>query len=344
MMRNRCLIGLAIWFAIASSSASRADAVTDFYAGRKVDFIIGSAAGGGYGIYGLLLSRHLGRHIPGRPQVVARLLEGAGSLTAANQIYARSPADGSTFGAVFTGAIVEPLIGDVAKARYDSRKFSFIGSANRETSICFARKDAGFTSWADAFSRKLIVGGAGWASSIRQFPAVLNKVVGAKFEIVSGYPGSKEAVQAVEKNEVQGVCGIQLSSFMPTNGAWIDSGFIKVFGQISAPPGDAAMNRLGVQNIWDAVQDPRERAVLELIFNQSEFGRPYIAPPGVPADRLKALRDAFDATMNDPEFLAEAEKMHLPISPMTGADFAAMVARLYEAPEALVERARQALE
>ena len=315
-----------------------------FYAGRNVDFIIGSAAGGGYYVYANVLSRHIGKHIPGKPQVVARLMEGAGSLTAANQLYSRLPADGTAFGAVFTGAIVEPLIGDQAKARYDSRKFGYVGSANRETSICYAHKDAGFRDWSDALTKKLIVGGAGWASSIRQFPAVLNKVIGTKFEIITGYPGSKEAVQAVEKGEVQGTCGIQLSSFVPTNGAWIESGVIKVFGQISAPPGDPAMNRLGVQNIWDAVKNEEDRKVLELVFNQSEFGRPYITPPGVPPERLKALRDAFDATMKDPDFLAEAAKAQLPINPMGGEEFARIVDRLYEVPEPLVARARKALE
>ena len=330
--------------ALAASGSANAQDAAAFYAGKKVDFIIGSAAGGGYGIYGALLSRHIGRHIPGEPQVIARLLEGAGSLTAANQIYARLPADGTAFGAVFTGAIVEPLIGDAAKARYDSRRFSYIGSANRETSICFARKDAGFNTWDDVLAKKLIIGGAGWASSIRQFPAVLNKVLGTKFEIVAGYPGSKEAVQAFEKGEVQGVCGIQLSSFMPTNGDWITSGFVKIFGQIGAPPGDPMLNALGVPNIWSAVKNDDDRKVLELIFNQSEFGRPYIAPPGVPADRLKALRGAFDATMKDEAFLAEAAKIKLPIQPMTGDEFAKIVEKLYEVPAPLVARAKAALD
>ena len=326
------------------SAARAADPVEAFYAGRQVDFVIGSAAGGGYGVYALVLARHLGKHIPGRPTVVGRLMDGAGSLTAANQLYSRLPADGSVIGAVFTGAIVEPLIGDRSKARYDSRRFGYIGSANRETSICFAHKDAGFKDFRDALERKLIVSGAGWTSSIRQFPAVLNTILGAKFEIITGYPGSKEAVQAVEKGEVQGVCGIQLSSFMPTNGGWIDSGLVKVFGQIGSVGGDPSMNKLGVQTIWDVVQNQDDRQVLDLIFSQSEFGRPYITPPGVPPERLKALREAFDATMKDPEFLADAARGKLPIDPMGGEEFARIVDKLYEVPEAYVARARKALE
>ena len=344
MRLTLAIAGLCAALVPVHAPARAADAVESFYAGRNVDFVIGSAAGGGYGVYALVVARHIGKHIPGRPNVVGRLMDGAGSLTAANQLYSRLASDGSVFGAVFTGAIVEPLIGDRSKARYDSRRFGYIGSANRETSICFAHRDADFKSWQDVLDRKLIVGGAGWTSSIRQYPAVLNTILGTKFEIITGYPGSKEAMQAVEKGEVQGTCGIQLSSFMPTNGGWIDSGLVKVFGQIGASGGEPAMDKLGAQNIWDVVKNAEDRQVLELIFNQSEFGRPYITPPGVPADRLKALREAFDDTMKDPDFLGEAAKAKLPINPMGGEEFARIVDRLYEVPEPLVARARKALE
>ena len=344
MRLTLAIAGLCAALVPVHAPARAADAVESFYAGRNVDFVIGSAAGGGYGVYALVVARHIGKHIPGRPNVVGRLMDGAGSLTAANQLYSRLASDGSVFGAVFTGAIVEPLIGDRSKARYDSRRFGYIGSANRETSICFAHRDADFKSWQDVLDRKLIVGGAGWTSSIRQYPAVLNTILGTKFEIITGYPGSKEAMQAVEKGEVQGTCGIQLSSFMPTNGGWIDSGLVKVFGQIGASGGEPSMNKLGAQNIWDVVKNAEDRQVLELIFNQSEFGRPYITPPGVPADRLKALREAFDDTMKDPDFLGEAAKAKLPINPMGGEEFARIVDRLYEVPEPLVARARKALE
>jgi tripartite-type tricarboxylate transporter receptor subunit TctC len=184
--------GVAVLLAMlnfaSAGNASAADPISPeaFYAGKKIDFIIGSAAGGGYGIYATLLARFLGRHIPGNPQVVPRLMDGAGSLTAANQLYTRSPNDGTAIGAVFTGAVVEPLIGDRDKARYDSRRFGYIGSANRETSACFSRPDAGVRNWADMFDKTLIVGAAGWTSSIRQFPAVLNDILGMKFKIIAG--------------------------------------------------------------------------------------------------------------------------------------------------------------
>ena len=342
---DRPLVAALAALALCAGASAVREAETDaFQAGRKVEFLIGAAAGGGYGLYANVLAHHIGKHIPGAPLIVPRLLDGAGSLTAANQLYSNLPRDGSSFGAVFTGAIVEPLIGDRAKARYDSRRFGFIGSANRETIVCFARKDAGVRSWADVMTKKLIVGGAGWTSSIRQYPAVLNRILGTKFEIVTGYPGSKEAMQAVEKGEVQGTCGIQWSSFAPTFGQWVERGDVVVFGQIAAPPGDPEQNRRGVQNLWDTPMDADTRGALELIFDQMEFGRPYITPPDVPAARLETLRRAFDATMKDADFLAEAERGQLPINPMSGEEFKSRVDKLYATPDALVARARAALE
>lgn len=314
-----------------------------FYAGKQINFLIGSAAGGGYGIYAEMLARHLGDHIPGRPKIVPQLMPGAGSLTAANVLYAQAPRDGTTIGAVFMGAIVEPLIGDRTKARYDSRKFEYIGSANRESSVCFARKGLHFTNWSDALHKPLIVAAAGWASSIRQFPAVLDKVLGTKFKVISGYPGSREAIEAVDKGEAQGICGIQWSSFSPAFGKWVTSGKVRVFGQISPPPGDAELNAMGVPNIWTIAKSSHDKQVLELIFDQMEFGRPYIAPPGVPRDRIAILQKAFDDTMKDPAFLADAKRSHLPINPMSGKQVQAAVAKLYAAPGNFVQEARQAL-
>ena len=345
-MRRQAIAGaLALVGCAHARSSFAADAdVKAFYTGKKIDFIVGSAAGGGYGVYADLLSRHLSKHIPGHPEVVVEIMDGAGSLTAANRLYTRSAKDGTVIGAVFTGAIVEPLIGDKTKARYDSRQFGYIGSANRETAVCYARPELGFASWKDALERPLIVGGAGWASSIRQYPAVLNKILGMRFKVVPGYPGSNEAVEAVERGEVQGTCGIQWSSFEPLHGKWVTEGKVKLFGQIAAKGGDPTMNRMGVQNIWDVVTDPSKRKTLELIFDQMDFGRPYLMPPGVPPERLAAMRAAFDATMKDPDFLSDAKRAQLPINPMSGADVQSEVEQLYKVPERFDEEARAALQ
>ena len=327
----------------AFAQTGNAVSPAQFYAGKKINFIVGAAPGGGYGRYAELLARHLGPHIPGKPEVVVNLMPGAGSLTAANALYSASAHDGSVIGAVFMGAVVEPLISDRNKARYDSRKFGYIGSANRESAICVARKSVGVNSWTDLFKKQLIVGAAGWTSSIRQYPAVLQKILGMKFKVITGYPGSREATNALDKGETQGLCGIQWSSFEPSYGKWIKDGKVVAFGQISPQPGNSALNAMGVKNIWPYVKDAKKKKVLELIFDQMEFGRPYITPPGVPKDRLAALRTAFDATMADPAFLADAKKQRLPINPMTGAEVQAKVDALYTVPSNLVDIARKAL-
>ena len=343
---KRRLLGAAAALAIAAilpPDAGAQSAAEKFYAGRRVDFIVGSAPGGGYYTYASVLARHIGRHIPGNPTVTMRQLDGAGSLVAANEIYAKSPRDGSVFGAIFMGAVVEPLIGDEHLARYDSRKFNFVGSANREASLCFAWNNVPIKDWSYVFDKELIVAGAGTASSINQYPVVLNRILHTRFKIITGYPGSREAVQSVEKGEAQGVCGIQWSSFAGPYHDWMEQKKITLFGQIAAIEGDPTLNKLGIPNLYSFVKSDEDRQTLALIFGQMQFGRPYILPPEVPPERVAALRAAFDATMKDPAFLAEAAKAQLPIDPMDGAAVQRAVAELYDTPERLIERARAAL-
>ena len=345
MRASRVLLAAAAATALAGILPPEvaAQSAEKFYAGRRVDFIVGSAPGGGYYTYASVLARHLGSHIPGNPNVTMRQLDGAGSLVAANEIYAKSPRDGSVFGAIFQGAVVEPLIGNASLARYDSRKFNFVGSANREASLCFAWNNVPIKDWSYVFDKELIVAGAGTASSINQYPVVLNRILHTRFKIITGYPGSREAVQSVEKGEAQGVCGIQWSSFAGPYHDWMEQKKITLFGQIAGLEGSPVLNKLGIPNLYAFVKLDEDRRTLALIFEQMQFGRPYILPPEVPAERVAALRAAFDETMKDPAFLAEAAKAQLPIDPMSGAEVQQAVAALYDTPPQLVERARAAL-
>jgi tripartite-type tricarboxylate transporter receptor subunit TctC len=334
-------VGLAAGV-LATDAAAQEDPAK-FFAGKSVDFIIGSAPGGGYGTYAMLLTRHLGKHLPGQPKVVGRNLDGAASLIAANLLYNRSPKDGTTFGALFMGAVMEPLIGDTSQTRFDPRQFHFIGSANRETSICVAWHDAPVKSFEDMFHKELIVGSSGVTSSIRQYPTVMNNVLGTKFKIIEGYPGSHQAALAMEKGETQGICGIQWTSFITNFQNWLDDKKVRIIAQISSPEGDPTLNKMGVPKIWDHVKNDEDRKTLNVIFSQLAFGRPYVLPPGVPADRVEAYRKAFDATMKDPEFLAEAAKIKLNIDPLPGAEVQTIVEQIYATPPAQVERAKAAL-
>ncbi|MDB5533618.1 MAG: Tripartite-type tricarboxylate transporter, receptor component TctC [Hyphomicrobiales bacterium] len=337
-------VSAALIIGLASASAACAQSDTEkFFTGKSIDFIIGARAGGGYAVYGAVLQRHIGKYLPGHPQVVGRYMDGAGSLIAANYLYTKAPKDGSTFGALFMGAIMDPLIGEVGQARFDPRKFSFIGSANKETSVCVAWHTSDIQTFEDLFKKELIVGTSGVTSSIRQYPTVLNNVLGTKFKLITGYPGSQDAALAMERGETQGICGIQWSSFITSYPSWLADNKVRILTQISSPDGDPELNRRGVPNMWASVKNDADRRVLSVIFSQLEFGRPYVLPPGVPADRVAAYRAAFDATMKDPEFLAEAKKILLDIDAVSGERVQKLVEEIYATPAADIEKAKEVL-
>lgn len=330
----------------ASLVSAQAQAVSDnekFFTGMNVNFLIGSAPGGGYGIYGSALAHHIGKHLPGKPNIVGRNMDGAGSLSAANLLYNKLPRDGSTFGALFMGALMEPLIGDASATLFDPRKFIYIGSANRETSICVAWHTSDIQTFEDVFTKELVVGTSGVTSSIRQYPTVLNNVLGTKFKMITGYPGSREAALAMERGETSGICGIQWTSFISSYQNWLDEKKVRIIAQISSPEGDPLLNKMGIPSIFKFVKTEEDRKTLQVIFSQLEFGRPYVLPPNTPPARVEAYRRAFDATMKDPEFLAEAAKLKLGIDPVSGEAVQKIVEEIYNTPDAIVQRARAAL-
>ncbi|MEY3552698.1 MAG: hypothetical protein RL735_1046 [Pseudomonadota bacterium] len=336
-------LATAAAMALAAPAWAQQSDLEKFYAGKNVDFLIGSAPGGGYGIYGSVLSRHIGKHLPGKPNIVARNMDGAGSITAANLLYNKLPKDGTVFGALFMGAIMEPLIGDASVTQFDPRRFIFIGSANKETSICIAWHNAPVQTFEDMFSKELIVGTSGVTSSIRQYPTIFNNVLKTKFKMITGYPGSREAQLAMERGETNGICGIQWTSFIAAQSDWLEQNKVRILAQIGGLDGDETLNKMGIPKIWDFVKNEADKRTLSVIFNQLEFGRPYVLPPGVPADRVAAFRKAFDETMKDPEFLAEAAKAKLVINPVSGVNVQKLVDEIYTTPKEDVERARAAL-
>lgn len=335
---------LAVVLYAGATPAAAQSETEKFFAGKSINFIVGSRAGGGYATYATALAHHLGKHLPGKPNVVARNMDGAGSLIAANFLFNKAPKDGSTFGALFMGAIMEPLIGNAEKAKFDPRQFQFVGSANREVSICIAWHTAPVKSFAELFDKELVIGTSGVTSSIRQYPTVLHNVLGAKFKMITGYPGSKDAALAMERGETQGMCGLQWSSFITSYKDWLDQKKVRLLVQLSSPSGHPVLNKMGVPKIWEFVKNDGDRKVLQTIFSQLQFGRPYVLPPGVPQDRVEAFRKAFDATMKDEEFLAEAAKLRLGIDPASGGEVQKLVAEIYDTPKAAVERAKKALQ
>ncbi len=338
---------LAVSFAVAAVSCALAqDQAAQFFKGRQINVVVGSSAGGGYDIYARLLSRHMPKYIPGNPAMVVTNMPGAGSNAAAAHVYNVAPKDGTVIGALqntaVLDALLDALLGDTRRQRHDATKFVHLGSATIDHYVCIARADAAVKSFRDLLTQELIIGASQPGTSTRDFPAMLNNMTGSKIRLVSGYPGTREITLAIEKGEVQGLCGFSWSSLNAQRPDWVKSGFIRVLVQ-EHDKGHPDINKMGVPLAVDFAKTPENRRVMELIYSSETFGRPYMVPPGVPADRVAALRTAFMATMGDQELLAEARRIGLVIDPISGEELQALAEKIYATPVAIVEQAKQAM-
>jgi tripartite-type tricarboxylate transporter receptor subunit TctC len=328
-------IALACAAALVAVSAASAQSVEEFYTGKTVEVRIGFSVGGGYDTYARLLATHMGKHIPGNPTLVPMNEPGAGSLKLANWLYEAAPQDGTVFGIVARAAPFDPMFGNEA-AKFDALKFNYIGSANNEVSVCVARADTGIEKFDDLKEKELIVGGTGPTADTVQFPKIMNAVFGTKITIIDGYPGGNDVNLAMERGEVTGRCGWSWSSVVATRQDWLDSKYINVLMQLSTSKHPGIPD--SVPLIMDLAQSEEDAQLLRVVFARQALGRPFIAPPNIPEDRVKALRDAFMATMSDPEFLAAAQQAELEITPVSGEDVAQLVAEAYKASPEIVKR------
>jgi tripartite-type tricarboxylate transporter receptor subunit TctC len=341
------LVCAAIIAAASIDGAPAQDSVAQFYKGRQITVIVGSSAGGGYDIYARLLARHMPRHIPGNPAMMVSNMTGAGSNAAAAHVYNVAPKDGTVIGALQNSAVLESLLdallGDTRRLRHDATKFIHLGSATIDHYVCIARADAEVKSFKDLLTQELVIGASQPGTSTRDFPAMLNNMTGTRFRLVSGYPGTREITLAIEKNEVKGLCGFSWSSLQAQRPDWIKSGFIRVLVQ-EHDKGHPDISRMGVPLAVDFAKTLENRRVMELIYSSETFGRPYMMSPGVPAERVAALRQAFMTAMRDPELLAEAGKIGLVIDPISGEELQALAEKIFATPATVVEQAKQALE
>jgi len=303
--------------------------------GAPIDLYIGYSSGGGYDVYARALARHLDRHLPGDPTILPKNMPGAGSLVLANWLYNVAPKDGSAFGMIGRGTGFDPLLGS-NKAQFDASKFNWIGSMNDEVSVCVAWHTTGVTKLEQVMQQELVVGGTGSAADTDQFPKVLNGVIGTKFKIVSGYPGGNEIDLAMERGEVQGRCGWSWSSVVATHKNWLDEKKINILVQLSMQKHPDLPN---VPLIMDYAKTDEERQIFKLIFSRQPMGRPFVAPPGVPAERVAILRKAFMDTLADKQFLADAERMKLEINAVSGEDVQRIVNDVYATPKATAKKA-----
>jgi tripartite-type tricarboxylate transporter receptor subunit TctC len=314
----------------------------DYYAGKTVDMIVGTSPGGGFDTYARTIARHMPRHIPGQPAFVVKNMPGAGSTKAASFVHSQAPRDGTVIGAVFPGAIMEPLLGDRSKAPYDPTQLIYIGSADSGTRICFAWHNSQTKTFADALKRKTVAGASAAGGSSRDYAYMHNKLNGAQLEVVSGYKGGAEILLALERGEVDATCGFEWSSLKAQRPDWLRDNKVNVLVQVALEP-EPTLTQMGVPHIIDFTKPGEDRKALELIIAQQVFSRPYILPPDTPPAQVKLLREGFMKTMADAEFRADAERGRLDIDPIAGEKVQTLVQSLYAAPPAIVEKANAAI-
>ena len=298
--------------------------------------IIGIEPGTAYDLYARLVTRYIGKYLPGNPTVLPQNMAGAGSLTAYNYIYNVAPRDGTAIGTGHRFVPLMPLLG-LPGAQFDGTKFTYIGSANREVDICMIRRDSGVASLDDWRKKEVIVGTTGGGAELTTFYSSISNMLGAKMRIVVGYRSQNDLYLAIERGEIQGRCGGSYLNLMSEHGHWMDQKLVNVVMQIGLGKDKALPN---TPLITDLVTDAGDQQALRLMLSPNEMGRPYVAPPEVPADRAAALREAFDKAMRDADLLDEAKKQLLDIDPISGQRMSDLVASAYAAPESVIARAR----
>jgi tripartite-type tricarboxylate transporter receptor subunit TctC len=338
------LIGPALVFLCSTVQTHAQDAVAQFYKGRQMMLVIPSTVGGGYDLYGRLIARYIGKYIPGNPNVVASNMPGASGITATQYVYATGPKDGTILGEVFPNAILDPLLGDKTLVKYDAMKFNYIGSASADLHrICFVSAKSPIKSFADAFTHQIVLGGSGIGAAGSQYPAMYNYLLGTKFKIIPAYPGMSEIGLAILKGEIDGTCGTSWSSIVSGHPDWLRDGTIRVIAQESLV-NDPEIAKLGAPLTTSFTKTEEARKVMDFVYTQPTFGRPYVMAPGVSADRVAAVRNAFMQVLHDPDFLAEAKAQKLDIEdPMDGAALQATIQRLMATPADIVEKTKEAI-
>jgi tripartite-type tricarboxylate transporter receptor subunit TctC len=327
--------GLAFVAAAAALGAASAWAqpAADSLAGKTVSLIIGFGPGGGYDLWGRTIARHIGKHLPGTPSVVPQNMPGAGSYVAASHIYAAAPKDGTVFAIIARDAALGPL-SNAPGARFDATKMSWLGSPTKEHNVCIANATAKVKNVQDLKQNQLVIGDTGPGTGTRSYPKVLNDLFGFKFKLVSGFRSSADVFLAMERNEVEGICE-SLDSVEQRRPDWISKKVVNVLLQAGegSPP-----ELKDVPNVLDLAKSQEDKQLLEYLYAGQNIGRPFVAPPDLPPAQLKMLRDAFDATMKDPEFAADVKRNKFSLEPEDGAHLAKLIANIYATPKPIIER------
>ncbi len=329
MFKTFSTLAFALAAGLAGASAAHAQAA----GGKATTMIIGFGPGGGYDLWGRTVARFIGRHMPGNPTVVAQNMPGAGSYVAASWIYNIAPKDGTIMGIIARDAVLGPMTGD-SGARFDATKMTWLGTPTVETNVCIANSNAKVKTWDDLLKTELIMGDTGPGTGTRSYPLALNALLGTKIKLVSGFPASSDVFLAMERGEVDGICE-SLDSVIGKRPDWISSKKVNILFQGGAEPNETLKD---APFIVDLAKSEEQKAEIRFLYAGQGIGRPFAAPPNLSPATLKAMRDAFDATMADPEFVSEAKKLGLEVNPRSGDYLQKLVVSIYATPKPIVDR------
>lgn len=334
MVRTNVAVALAVACLVAATPASAQQSVEDFYRGKTLRFLVGYGPGTGYDVYMRVVQRHLGKHVPGKPNVVPENMPGAGGLVMANYLYNVAPRDGTAIGLPSRNLATDQLFG-VEAVKFDALKFGWIGSVSSDTPTCLGWRASGVNTLDDVMKREVKIGGNGPQTDSAFMPRFLNQLAGTRFKVFNGYPDSAAVGFAMEQGEVDGYCGFTYGSVRSARPTWLEKNLVSVVAQM-APEKHPDLS--AVPNLLDHMKDDESRQAFLLVFGLGKMGRPIAAAPGVPADRFEALRAAFSATLKDPEFLADLKKSNIDFDgPSDGATVEALVRRLHATPKKTVD-------
>ena len=337
--RQRRATSASLAFALLGVLAhpAAAESVEDFYRGKSVSLVIGYSVGGGYDLYARQVARHMGKYIPGRPTIVPQNMSGAGSLRAAGYLYSAAPKDGSVFGTFGRTMAIQPLVSTTAP--FDGTKFSWLGSVTNDVSTCVTWHTSDVKTWADMLEKPVTLGGEGPGADPDVFALLYKNVFGAKVKLVPGYHGTNDITLAMERGEVDGLCGLSWSTLKSRHMQWMKDNKINIIVQAAfkKEPELAA-----VPLVTEAAKTAEQKQILKLVLGSQEMARPFAAPPGIPEDRKAALISAFEQTMTDPEFLSEAQKLELDVNPVNAKSIEDLLGEIYATPKDVLAKAAQA--
>ena len=331
MTKKSILFSLAA--ALLMGGTLSAPAQAPDLSGKTVQMVIGFGPGGGYDLWGRTVARHIGKHMPGKPNVVAQNMPGAGSYVAANHIYNTAPKDGTVLGIIARDAPLGPLTGQEG-ARFDATKITWLGTPTTETNVCIAYKNAKVKKADDLFNTELIMGDTGPGTGTHSYPKALNALLGMKFKLVGGYPSSSDVFLAMERGEVEGICE-SLDSVHGKRPDWVEKKTVTLLFQGAAQPNPEIQE---VPFVLSFAKDEDTKKAIEFLYAGQGIGRPFVAPPDLSPAVLKMMRDAFNATMKDPEFIAEVKQRKLDLAPYSGEQLEALIKKIYATPKPIIAK------